>query len=1397
MESDNIEGISQNSDREVSFSAAGHLLVPVLINNVPIQAVIDTAAQVTVVNKKYAKKIIPCLKGGKKIILRGINSEHPVVATLCPDVDITLGKVTYKCDVVVAPISDPCILGLDFITKYQLDIRLSDNMLSVGDENIPIEISEHKPMDAFCVKTVALEQNLVIRPRMGIQFSIEVDYDSLNGSDFYVFEPVEHENLEIFSGLFETGKSLPIAILNPTNRKIVLPKGFKLGAIVDVADPDYVRLVGNITLPEIEIRTLAAEEFPDCYPAKKSPHFTMITDTLPDHVQDLFRRSCKHLTFYQCIELANLISEFSATFSSSDTDLGHFKAVVHRIVTKSDKAIKQQMRRTPLHFEGEEEGHLMKLKDSRVIKDSNSEFAHPVCLVRKRDGSIRWCIDFRKLNDITVRDCFPIPKIEQCIDTLCGSQFFGVLDLAQGYYQIEIAEEDKHKTAFITRYGLFQHERMPFGLCNAPATFQRAMQLVLRGLLFKTCLCYIDDIIICAKTFEEGIHNIRQVLERMRYYNLKLKPKKCAFFQKQLRYLGRLISPDGITVSEEHVKCIREWPIPSTRKQLESFLGFANYHRTFIKDYAALTDSLYKYLVTLGPGRITLTDDHVARIEEIRRCLLNAPVFPYPDPEYTFILDCDASDIAIGCELSQLVDGQERVIAYGSYALTPAQRRYCTTRKELLSIVRFCRLYKHYLLGRSFICRTDHNSLTWLMSFKNLEGQLARWMEELSQYDMKVIHRPGKHHQNADALSRIPDTLEYCPNYQCGIPLSKLPCFRDGKPCLFCERAHNKWEHFEQDVDYVVPLAVRAIQASDNKVPNDIDPNLWLPSYSVKELAELQREDSDLRLIILWLENNIEPTQAELALSSPAVRHYWLLKSQLRLHQSVLFYTWEDALQSKLLLLVPVALHEEVMELCHDVKSSAHVGQQNTYLNVKASFYWHGLRADCTRFVATCASCNKNKHAKRQRRSELGQYHAGAPMDRVMIDVLGPLSKTPRGNTVILMMIDQFTKWVECIPLPNQSTEVVAKAVIDEFFSRFGCPLEIHTDQGRNFTGNLFVSLAELLQITKTRTTAYRPRSNGQIERINRTLLQMIRCVSDKNLRNWDLHIPQLCGAMRSTVNRSTGFTPNKLMLGREVLKPVDLVFGIGESNFEASSPEDYLSNLSQIMRTCHDVARSQLKSSIAVNKRDYDLKMYQRAYNRGDLVYLLHPQIKSGVSRKLQPIYKGPFLVVAVLSPVLYRIRDRRGDKVVHHDRLQICDDRFVPLWMRKMRHQFLELDETIAYDASEGEDSQLVEPVAAVADLFSEDDTNAGREGSDPLPSGDIVIDPEDNLHLPLDDVSEEHDQTVDEPEDPIEEPEVDSSMPTESIASNEEQPTETRTRRGRAVKPSAWFRDYITDY
>ena len=255
-------------------------------------------------------------------------------------------------------------------------------------------------------------------------------------------------------------------------------------------------------------------------------------------------------------------------------------------------------------------------------------------------------------------------------------------------------------------------------------------------------------------------------------------------------------------------------------------------------------------------------------------------------------------------------------------------------------------------------------------------------------------------------------------------------------------------------------------------------------------------------------------------------------------------------------------------------------------------------------------------------------------MDRVMIDVLGPLSRTPRGNSIILMLIDQFTKWVECYSLPDQSAELIAKTLVDEFFSRFGLPLEIHTDQGSNFVGNLFTTLCFLLLVTKTRTTSYRPCSNGQIEHMNRQLLQMIRCLRERNIKDWDVYLPQISGAMCATVSRSTGFTANKLMLGREVNKSADLLFGVDKANKISQSPPDYVVRLEKILKEAHRVARENLKSSVLYNKRDYDQRLYQTSYNTGDLVYVLDPSNKPGVSTKLQPIFRGPLLSSKGLFP-------------------------------------------------------------------------------------------------------------------------------------------------------------------
>ena len=306
-------------------------------------------------------------------------------------------------------------------------------------------------------------------------------------------------------------------------------------------------------------------------------------------------------------------------------------------------------------------------------------------------------------------------------------------------------------------------------------------------------------------------------------------------------------------------------------------------------------------------------------------------------------------------------------------------------------------------------------------------------------------------------------------------------------------------------------------------------------------------------------------------------------------------------------------------------------------------------------------------------------------MDRIHIDVMGPLTKTPNGNTYVFVVLDQFIKWIECYPLPEQGAELLAKTLVNEFFSRFGCSLEMHSDQGKKILSKIFVSATRLLQITKTHTTAYRPRSNGQVERSNRTLLQMMRCLRDKNSYAWDEYIPQIASAMRAMVNRDTGFTPNMLMLGHEVFHPVDIMYGVSIQYKSTDTPLEYVKKLMDIMRRSHRIARENLKSNLRRQKRTYDTKLYEYMYNSADLVYLLNFSEEVGMSRKLPPVYKGPYLITKVISPSLYRIADSKNSFVVHHDRLMLCDDPYILFGMRKMHHEFLNLEETMPNDEEE----------------------------------------------------------------------------------------------------------------
>ena len=365
-------------------------------------------------------------------------------------------------------------------------------------------------------------------------------------------------------------------------------------------------------------------------------------------------------------------------------------------------------------------------------------------------------MDYRRVNAVTKKDAYPLPNISVCLDTLAGSKLYSTLDITSAYNQIPVKKEDIPKTAFATQCGFYEYTTMPFGLSNAPATFQRVMEIALSGLQWQTCLIYLDDVIIFGKDFDEHLSRLKEVFECIRSAGLKLKPVKCHLFQHEVPFLGHVISPAGVLPNLDNVKKITKWPTPENVTDVRAFLGLGNYYRRFIKDFAQIAEPLID--LTRKNHKFVWTEKCQSAFEKIKDALVSPEIMAYPlNSGAQFILDTDACDFSIGAVLSQLQDGQERVVAYGSKSLSKAERNYCVTDRELLAVRFFVEHYKHYLLGQKFTVRSDHQALKWLFSLKDPKSRIARWIEDLSAYDFEIQYRPGKKHGNADSMSRCPN----------------------------------------------------------------------------------------------------------------------------------------------------------------------------------------------------------------------------------------------------------------------------------------------------------------------------------------------------------------------------------------------------------------------------------------------------------------------------------------------------------------------------------------------------------------------------------------------------------------------------------------------------------------
>ena len=412
-----------------------------------------------------------------------------------------------------------------------------------------------------------------------------------------------------------------------------------------------------------------------------------VDDQLPDHLLLLYETTVSNTKITSTVDkqFRDLLKQHAGTFAKNSTDLGFCSTVEHDIDTGDTPPVKQPPRRPPLSAGDAENQIIDDMLASGVIEPSTSPWASPVCLVKKPDGTYRFCVDYRRVNDISRKDAYPVPDIQDALDSLRGSQYFCTLDLLSGYWQLGLTERAKERSAFCTRRGLFQFKRMPFGLCGAPATFCRLMTTVLGDLLWSICLCYIDDLIIFARSQQELLERLDTILTRLSKFGLKVKPNKCVLFRQEIPFLGHLVTPHGVMPLPDKVKVIKEWPTPRCIRDVRAFYGLVGYYRRFIAGFAKIAEPLTN--LTKKNVKFVWSDEVANAFDKLKQAMLEVPTLAFPYPDVPVIVDTDSSDVAYGCVISQVVNGQERPIAFFSRIMSQSQRNYCATRRELLAVI--------------------------------------------------------------------------------------------------------------------------------------------------------------------------------------------------------------------------------------------------------------------------------------------------------------------------------------------------------------------------------------------------------------------------------------------------------------------------------------------------------------------------------------------------------------------------------------------------------------------------------------------------------------------------------------------------------------------------------------
>nr|KAG5711896.1 hypothetical protein BaRGS_026337 [Batillaria attramentaria] len=921
-------------------------------------------------------------------------------------------------------------------------------------------------------------------------------------------------------------------------------------------------------------------------------------------------------------QVRQLLREECEAFSRDDDDIGCIEELEMDIKLTDNTPVQRPYVSIPPPMYDEVKAYLEDLKRRGWIQPSKSSYSSPMVCVRKRDQSLRLCIDYRLVNQKSAKDSHPIPRIQDTLNSLGGKKWFSTLDQGKAYHQ-----------GFVKRF----------------------MEETLKDVRDRCCIPYMDDALVYSVTFQEHLQHLREVLRLLRKKGIKLKPSKCKVFQHEVKFLGNIVSADGYKMDPADVQAVKalKQQRPRNVGELRRLLGFLGFFRKYIPSYSKRAKKLFELLEVgeqtkarkkngqLASGTpVSWTDEHSQVVSSLVDCLTSDPIMAYPDFSKEFVLHVDASQEGLGAVLCQKQDnGQLAVIAYGSRTLTPSEKNYHihSGKLEFLalkwSVTERFRDYLYY--APRFTVYSDNNPLTYVLTTARLDSTRHRWVAELADFNFDIRYKPGLQNGDADGLSRMPlDMSQYT-------------------------------EQMDPSVQTTVKMVSADLQSGRPVCAHIVSPDSAiaegqpLRSIPVGRLRQAQEEDPNIGPVLRAKQSGSKPTQLPPdQVGRRVMNREW---DKLALNsEGLLVRRVYDREQRKVeQLVLPAGYRKQVLRHLHN--DMGHMGVERTVTLVRERFFWPYMAKEIEQYVTKECSCVKDKPPVYYEHAPLKTITTSTPFELVSIDFLH-LEKSSAGHEYILVLMDHFTRYAQAYATRNKSAKTVAERIFNDFVLRFGLPGRIHHDQGGEFENHLMRELHRLCGVASSRTTPYHPEGNPQAERYNRTLLTMLKTLPQDQKGKWHQHLQKMVHAYNCTKSEATGYSPFFLLYGRTPRLPVDILFRIQRPELtQRKDIAKYVQEYRDSMQEAYSKA-AQAAEKASSRQARHSNKIQATVLRPGDRVLVRNLSERGGPGKLRSYWEDAVHLVVRRMgedSPV-YEVRPEEGgrkSRVLHRNMLRQID--------------------------------------------------------------------------------------------------------------------------------------------